>query len=132
MKRRAHQTATQTSSGFSQMAVMLQLLQQDFRLSQVDALTSQNLHSCASLTAPLPSVTTTSLLAAERRGAAVSRPGQPRPSPDGAVSAEPAAAEGKHGERRRHLLTRGAGGRESQQRRDGWGRGGLATSCRCQ
>lgn len=67
MKRHPHQTATQTSSGFSQMAVMLQLLQQDFWLSQVDDLTSQNLHSCASLTAPLPSVTIMSLLTAKRR-----------------------------------------------------------------
>lgn len=52
-ERHPHQTATQTSSGFSQMAVMLQLLQQDFWLSQVDDRTSQNLHSCDSLTAPL-------------------------------------------------------------------------------
>lgn len=64
-KRRPYQTATQTSCGFSQMDVMLQLLMQDLRLSQVEDRTSQNLHNCENLTAPLLSVIIMSLLTVE-------------------------------------------------------------------
>lgn len=49
------------------MDVILQLLMQDFWLSQVVDLTSQNLHNCENLTAPLLSVTVMSLLTAERK-----------------------------------------------------------------
>jgi hypothetical protein len=44
------------------MDVILQLLMQDFWLSQVEDLTSQNLHSCGILTAPLLSLASMSLL----------------------------------------------------------------------
>lgn len=67
VKRQPYQTATQTSCGLSQMDVMLQLLTQDFWLSQVEDLTSQNLHNCGNLTAPLLSVTIMLLLTAEGR-----------------------------------------------------------------
>lgn len=64
-RRQPYQTATQTSLGFSQMAVILQLLLHDFWLSQVEDLTSQNLHNCENLRAPLLSVIITSLLTVE-------------------------------------------------------------------
>lgn len=68
--------ATQTSCGVSQIAVMLQLLRQDFWLSQVDVLTSQNLHKGGNLIAPLLSAAIKSLLTREgkeRHGLTVGR-----------------------------------------------------------
>lgn len=102
IERHPHQTATQTSSGFSQMAVMLQLLQQDFWLSQVDDRTSQNLHSCDSLMAPLWSVTIISLLTAKRREThhtVSQRSPLPTESRYDAMPDEPGSTKNERGER---------------------------------
>lgn len=68
LKRLPYHTATQTSCDFSQMEVMLQLLRQDFWLSQVEDRTSQNLHSFENFIALLVSVAIMSLLTAGEKG----------------------------------------------------------------